>query len=169
MPERPGTKWCGRTPLHFAAEAGRADICSLLVRAGGAQLEARSKVGLTPLLSAAAAGQLASLKILVDFKADLEVVQEGDAAQRNVFHLLAVKRTEQHFVCLRWLLEILLAEDPKRLLQMLEMEDSDLRRPVDLAQQRGRSHQALLRTLRKTREMNDAVPDKGSGPSTPSK
>jgi len=169
MPERPGTKWCGRTPLHFAAEAGHADICSLLVRAGGAQLEARSKVGLTPVLSAAAAGQLASLKILVDFKADLEVVQEGDAARRNVFHILAVKRTEQHFVCLRWLLETLLVEDPKRLLQMLEMEDSDLRRPVDLAQQRGRSHQALLRTLRKTREMNDAVPDKGSGASTPSK
>lgn len=169
MPERPGTKWCGRTALHLAAEAGHADICSMLVRAGGAQLEARSKVGLTPLLSAAGAGQLASLKILVEFKADLEVVQEADDVRRNVFHILAGKRTEQHFACLRWLLDILLAEDPKRLLQMLELEDSDLRRPVDLAQQRGRSHQALLKTLRKSREMSDAVPDKGSGASTPSK
>ncbi|CAE7036275.1 ANKRD28 [Symbiodinium natans] len=168
MPERPDAKWCGRSPLHLAAEAGHADVCSLLVR-GGAQLEARSKAGLTPLLSAAAAGQLASLKVLVALRADLEASQEVDNGRRNAFHILAGKRTEPHFACLRWLLDTLLAEDFRKLLQMLELQDSDLRRPVDLAQQRGRSHQALLRTMRQAQEMCDAVPDKGSQAAIPSK
>eukprot|EP00435_Cladocopium_sp_Y103_P004888 s1552_g1.t1 len=40
-PQRHDLKiWKGDSPLHLAAEAGHADVCSLLVRAGRASLQA---------------------------------------------------------------------------------------------------------------------------------
>lgn len=53
----------GKTPLHLAAFAGHADICSLLVEAG-ADLLSKDGQGFTPVQVAANAGRMAVFFLL---------------------------------------------------------------------------------------------------------
>ncbi|CAJ1447161.1 unnamed protein product, partial [Effrenium voratum] len=120
-PQRPELKkWHGDTPLHVAAEAGRPDICSLLVRAGGASLQARNHAGRSPLHSSAAAGQLKTLKMLLALKADPEETEKSEVP-RNVFHMLA----DKDLCCTQWLLDFMLAEDggAPKVVRLLEHEE----------------------------------------------
>jgi len=60
-----GTKEESYTPLHFAASMGQNDVIDSLL-ASGATLEARTKKGETPLLSAAWAGMVHSMRRLFE-------------------------------------------------------------------------------------------------------
>jgi len=167
QPQRPKIRPArGRGPLHLAAEAGHSEICALLVRAGGALYKDRSHDGLTALLSAASAGQVASLKMLIALGADPQVEVDLDRKDlsRNIFHLLAAKGTEQHIACLRWLSDFLMQKDPSRVAEMLERSDkaSGLRRPSDLTKPQSRSYQALSRALTVARRRCEEEFERGS-------
>jgi ankyrin repeat protein len=54
----------GRTPLHYAAQAGNSDVVQLLLQAG-AKVDAQSKYHLTPLHEAASKGQAAAATLLL--------------------------------------------------------------------------------------------------------
>ena len=58
------------TPMHVAAEAGHADVLSLLLE-HGADLEVRDIYGLTPLHRASRAGELEAGQFLLDRGADI--------------------------------------------------------------------------------------------------
>jgi len=60
-----GTKQDGYTPLHFAASMGQNEAIDYLLKFGAA-LEGRTKKGETPLLSAAWAGMVHSMRHLID-------------------------------------------------------------------------------------------------------
>lgn len=100
-PSRPQLRpTCGRSPLHLAAEAGHVDACCLLVRVGGACLEARTTEGLTPLQLACVAGHLQMLQALVELGVDPQADVGGSPPRRSVFHLLGSKDTERHALCI---------------------------------------------------------------------
>mmetsp|Transcript_51179 Transcript_51179/g.91995 ORF Transcript_51179/g.91995 Transcript_51179/m.91995 type:complete len:1201 (-) Transcript_51179:87-3689(-) len=165
-PQRPKIRPLrGRGPLHLAAEAGHSEICALLVRAGGAKHEDRSEEGLTALLSAASAGQMASLKMLIALGGDpqAQVDLHKKDLSRNVFHLLAAKPTEQHIAILRWLSDFLMQKDPSKVAEMLERSDkaSGLRRPMDLTKPQSRSYQALSRALTAARRRREEEFERG--------
>lgn len=149
-------KWKGDSPLHLAAEAGHADICSLLVRAGRVPLQARNHAGLTPLHSSALKGQLVTVKMLMALKADPEET-ERSKMPRNIFHMLVANDPEQT-ACVQWLLGYMMAEEagPQKVAKLLEHEDraKGLRRPADLAKQ-GRLRQVLMQALHKARQRLD--------------
>lgn len=155
--------WKGDSPLHLAAEAGHADVCSLLVRAGRASLQARNHAGLTPLHSSGVKAQLSTLKMLLALKAD---PQETETPMpRNIFHMLLADDREPT-QCIQWLLNFLFSEEAgaEKLCQLLDHEDraKGLQRPADLV--RGRLRQVLVQALRKARQRSDE--DLFSGPSS---
>jgi len=148
--------YTGDSPLHLAAEAGHADICSLLVRAGGASLQARNHAGWTPLHSSAAKAQLPTLQMLLALKADPEET-EMSKMPRNMLHFLLAD-DRQPMQCIQWLLTFLFSEEAgaQKLVKLLEHEDraKDLPRPVELVRQ-GRLRQVLVQALRKARQRSD--------------
>mmetsp|Transcript_16418 Transcript_16418/g.27046 ORF Transcript_16418/g.27046 Transcript_16418/m.27046 type:complete len:1035 (-) Transcript_16418:65-3169(-) len=155
--------WKGDSPLHLAAEAGHADVCSLLVRAGRASLQARNHAGLTPLHSSGVKARLSTLKMLLALKADPEET-ETSKMPRNIFHLLLADDREPT-QCIQWLLNFLFSEEAgaQKLSKLLDHEDREkgLLRPADLV--RGRLREVLVQALRKARQRSDE--DMFSGPS----
>ncbi|XP_046395498.1 uncharacterized serine-rich protein C215.13-like [Ischnura elegans] len=56
----------GNTPLHFAAQAGHADILNILLsRCAGVDVDARNALGFTPLMKAALQGRTKCAKLLL--------------------------------------------------------------------------------------------------------
>ena len=62
-------------PMHAAAEAGQADIVSLLIQ-HGADVNGRGNYGETPLFAASVNGRLEAGKILLDHGADIDARNE---------------------------------------------------------------------------------------------
>lgn len=60
----------GQTPLHWAVDSNATETLKVLVKSPKIALEARTKMGSTPLGSAAALGHLEAMKILLDAGAD---------------------------------------------------------------------------------------------------
>ena len=84
----------GLTPLHWAACLGRAEACDTLIRSG-AQLDATSPRGVTPLMVAVGAGQLRTVEILVSAGATRDKQIDGmDEAMRRARDL--AKETSDH-------------------------------------------------------------------------
>ena len=73
------------TPLHVAAEQGKAAIAALLL-SRGADVNACTEGGWTALHGAAAAGRTQMLRLLLDSGADPDVV---DAAGESALHAAA--------------------------------------------------------------------------------
>src|SRR4029077_14231067 len=69
--------WSGRTPLHWAAQFGRADVADLLIQAG-AGVDRQEKVGATPLHWAEREGHHEIVRLLLARGAKPDVKdQEG--------------------------------------------------------------------------------------------
>ncbi|XP_037076949.1 ankyrin repeat domain-containing protein 33B-like [Pollicipes pollicipes] len=61
----------GNTPLHYAAQAGHAEVVSaLLNKFDGIEVDARNKQGITPLIKACVQGKARCAKLLVEKGAD---------------------------------------------------------------------------------------------------
>jgi ankyrin repeat protein len=58
----------GRTPLHYAAEAGLVDTCKLLINNFSAN--SKDNAGHTPLFMAASKGSLRCVSLLLEHKAN---------------------------------------------------------------------------------------------------
>lgn len=68
----------GRTALHYASFAGQLDVVKYLMRDAGADVNARSGIGMTPLAEAASLGQLQVVRYLVECaRADTSAVDIG--------------------------------------------------------------------------------------------
>ena len=68
-------RYCGKTPLHWAAAGGHTDIVKLLLDAG-ADTDVEDEYGVTPLFLAASKGDTYMVKLLLDAGADMEVKEK---------------------------------------------------------------------------------------------
>uniref|UniRef100_A0A1B0AUK0 Uncharacterized protein n=1 Tax=Glossina palpalis gambiensis TaxID=67801 RepID=A0A1B0AUK0_9MUSC len=68
---------CGYTALHYAARNGNEQICKMLIEDGKADVNARTKGGVTSLHRAAMMGHVTIVKLLVDSKAAIDL-QDDD-------------------------------------------------------------------------------------------
>eukprot|EP00929_Paragymnodinium_shiwhaense_P070007 TRINITY_DN35394_c0_g1_i1.p4 TRINITY_DN35394_c0_g1~~TRINITY_DN35394_c0_g1_i1.p4 ORF type:complete len:118 (-),score=41.89 TRINITY_DN35394_c0_g1_i1:410-763(-) len=94
----------GKTPLHFAAIEGFAEICEVMV-AKGADLEARDEqrgtTGWTPLIWAAMQGHAKTCEALLSLGADISA---ADASGTTALSLAeAYERVEAADVLKKWL------------------------------------------------------------------
>jgi len=71
-PKQWDSKYCGRTPLHWAAEKGYGKIVQLLL-GRGADINARGKTSRTPLTEAAAKGHTDVVQLLLKNGADVNI------------------------------------------------------------------------------------------------
>ena len=69
----------GCTPLHMAAAAGQLFMARLLVESGGARLDSKTRLGLTPLFSAIEKRRAATARFIAD-AADPPLVLPGEPA-----------------------------------------------------------------------------------------
>ena len=76
----PNTPWEGEVPLWWAHCEGKTDLISLLGKAG-CRLEVPNSSGRTVLLDACFRGNLAEIRTLLRFGADLKATAEGKAAE----------------------------------------------------------------------------------------
>lgn len=67
----------GQTPLHWAAELGYGELCSILVKDFHAALEARNVQDQTPLMCAALGGRASSAAALVSMGASMTATQKS--------------------------------------------------------------------------------------------
>ncbi|KAG8039491.1 hypothetical protein G9C98_008134 [Cotesia typhae] len=85
----------GRLPLHVAAASGSVECAKLILHSVGANLaglEAQDYAGRTPLLSAALAGQTATIELLLEWKANIQAV---DAGNNTALHLACQRKHSQ--------------------------------------------------------------------------
>jgi ankyrin repeat protein len=141
----------GRGPLHLAAEAGHADICALLVKLGGAQIEWRASNGFTPVMYACSSGHLKVMQMLFSMRARLEADVDLTAPSRSIFHVLATGKSDRHAACIRW---IAANVDCFSTTEMLERsnEELGLMAPIRLATANTSVFRALAQALREARQ-----------------
>ncbi|CAK0854776.1 unnamed protein product [Prorocentrum cordatum] len=163
LPRRDVRPARGRSALHLAAEAGHADACELLVRAG-APVAAKSADGHTPVWAACSGGQLWALQSLVALRADPLCAAGG-----NALRALGSGDTERHADCIRWLTDLYCADvqgaskaelhqatdDATSFLELLE--HGDLARPGFVARVHSPTHKALQRAVKAARRRCDAL------------
>jgi ankyrin repeat protein len=120
----------GDQPLHLAARFGHLDVVNFLLNAGAWVNSASiNKIRATPLLAAAAAGQVETAYRLLDAGADPNARQSGD---NTPLHLSAQKG---HVELVRLLLDYG---------ANLEVKNLDRKTPLDLAKEKGYNEVAML-------------------------
>ena len=67
----------GRTVAHFAALGGSRDALELLIQLCPAAVKSRDNSGKTPLFTSATLGDLASIELLLDNGAEVNIESEG--------------------------------------------------------------------------------------------
>lgn len=72
----------GRTPIHFAAKAGRAKVVKMLLD-NGADVNAKTRDGATPLHFAARAKEEKVVKVLLDKGAETNILRTGKTSLRS--------------------------------------------------------------------------------------
>lgn len=80
-PNIDATDGWGKTALHAAAHRGNAEIVDVLLRAG-AEVNTKTKDGITPLMAALSAGCLQSIGMLIRHSADCTAV---DNKRRTIY------------------------------------------------------------------------------------
>jgi ankyrin repeat protein/predicted Ser/Thr protein kinase len=127
-------KWCAedtswlRTPqdgvmlpIHIAAKYGQVDVLACLIEIDSMQLNLKDEFMQTPLLWAAASGQVAALKFLIDLNADFECSTRKPHGIHDGYTPLKWASEKKHDACVK-----ILQEAHCRYVSQLISRNSDL-------------------------------------------
>ncbi|KAH0547044.1 serine/threonine-protein phosphatase 6 regulatory ankyrin repeat subunit A-like isoform X2 [Cotesia glomerata] len=138
----------GRLPLHVAAASGSVECAKLILHSVGANLaglEAQDYAGRTPLLSAALAGQTATIELLLEWKANIQAV---DAGNNTALHLACQRKHSQAASLLLDIIESSQTvplinstensqKNPSKRVEIVNMANKQLKTPLHFAAKNG--------------------------------